>query len=119
MPGTETEDLTREGFEKKMRSRMFMKRVGEWWTCDQNGCKGSRCILWRLRYQRLKTLIEDEYDKDVEVTGEGTPTTTGFLEVSVNGQLVHSKKNGDGYVDNKAKENKILDAIGQALGQKK
>ncbi|KAL8594044.1 hypothetical protein ACOMHN_016423 [Nucella lapillus] len=67
------------------------------------------------KYQRLKTLIEDEYDKDVEVTGEGTPTTTGFLEVFVNGQLVHSKKNGDGYVDNKAKENKILDAIGQAL----
>ncbi|KAL8558248.1 hypothetical protein ACOMHN_040946 [Nucella lapillus] len=33
MPGTEIEDLTREGFEKKMRSRMFMKRVGEWWTC--------------------------------------------------------------------------------------
>ncbi|KAL8593125.1 hypothetical protein ACOMHN_018051 [Nucella lapillus] len=44
MPSTETEDLTREGFEKKMRSRMFMKRVGEWWTCFLEGRKGG--IQW-------------------------------------------------------------------------
>ncbi|KAL8607103.1 hypothetical protein ACOMHN_008689 [Nucella lapillus] len=42
MPGTETEDLTREGFEKKMRSRMFMKRVGEWWTCSDTDVRPPR-----------------------------------------------------------------------------
>ncbi|KAL5463697.1 hypothetical protein EMCRGX_G032622 [Ephydatia muelleri] len=33
------------------------------------------------------------------MTGESTPGITGFLEVSVNGTLVHSKKNGQGYSD--------------------
>ena len=32
MPGTEMEDLTRVGLEKKIRSRTFRKRVGEWWA---------------------------------------------------------------------------------------
>jgi hypothetical protein len=31
----------------------------------------------------------------------------GFLEVSVNGALVHSKKGGDGYVDSQAKTDKM------------
>jgi len=47
----------------------------------------------------------------VEITGEATPGTTGWLEVSVNGQLIHSKKRGDGYVDSDAKMQKILDAV--------
>jgi len=37
------------------------------------------------------------------------------LEVSVNGTLIHSKKNGDGYVDTKQKEERILNAIAAAL----
>jgi selT/selW/selH-like putative selenoprotein len=47
----------------------------------------------------------------VVVTGEATPSTSGWLEVSVNGQLVHSKKGGDGYVDSEAKMQKILNAV--------
>ncbi|KAL9952889.1 hypothetical protein ACROYT_G040216 [Oculina patagonica] len=31
--------------------------------------------------------------------GKSTPTITGYLEVEVDGKLVHSKKRGDGYVD--------------------
>jgi len=51
----------------------------------------------------------------VKVTGESTPGVTGYLEVSVNGTLVHSKKEGDGYVDTKDKVNKILTAVDCAL----
>lgn len=40
--------------------------------------------------------------------GEGTPGATGFLEVQVvGGALLHSKKNGDGYVDSAQKMNKV------------
>jgi len=49
------------------------------------------------------------------VTGEGTPGTTGWLEVTVDGKLVHSKKNGDGYIDNDEKLKKITDACAVAI----
>ena len=34
-----------------------------------------------------------------------------YLEVTVDGNLVHSKDNGDGYVDSAEKMEKILDAV--------
>ena len=48
---------------------------------------------------------------DAKITGEATPTATGYLEVTVDGTLVHSKDNGDGYVDTAEKMEKILDAV--------
>jgi len=36
---------------------------------------------------------------------------TGNFEITVNGKLVHSKKNGDGFVDNQAKKSKVFEAI--------
>jgi len=47
--------------------------------------------------------------------GKSTDGITGWLEVSVNGTLVHSKKNGDGYVNTTAKMQKIVDAVRDAL----
>jgi len=49
------------------------------------------------------------------VTGEGTRTMTGFFEVKVNGKLVHSKKRGEGFVDNEKKFEKITNAVAEAL----
>lgn len=49
------------------------------------------------------------------MTGESTPEVSGYLEVEVNGTLVHSKKNGDGYIDSAPKLKKITDAIDAAL----
>jgi len=46
---------------------------------------------------------------------EATPGISGFLEVTINDVLVHSKKNGDGYVDNDAKLEKIYKAVEAAL----
>jgi len=57
----------------------------------------------------------DEFEGDIEMTGEGTPSATGFFEVDVAGNLVHSKKNGDGYVDDDAKLKKIKQAVEAAL----
>ena len=62
--------------------------------------------------------ISDEFSAelgDLEITGEPTKETSGALEVSVNGNLVHTKLGGDGYVDSDAKINKIFEAITAAL----
>ncbi|KAJ6663799.1 hypothetical protein lerEdw1_009878 [Lerista edwardsae] len=80
-------------------------------------------VLWRLRiqpqvafkYQRLKKELEKEFPGKLEICGEGTPQVTGWFEVTVAGKLVHSKKNGDGFVDNDAKLHKIILAIKAAL----
>jgi len=71
------------------------------------------CGAWgyRPKFERLKASLEDEFPGDLEMTGEGTPGATGYFEVDVDGELVHSKKNGDGYVDNDAKRQKIVKAI--------
>ena len=41
---------------------------------------------------------------------------SGWLEVEiVGGILLHSKRNGDGYVDTKAKMDKIIQGVEEAL----
>jgi len=70
------------------------------------------------KYHKIQMELEDYFGADVAVTGYGTPSTTGFLEVEVNGKLVHSKKNGDGYVHGggiKGKMEKIIKAVQDAL----
>uniref|UniRef100_A0A8C2SV71 Selenoprotein W n=1 Tax=Coturnix japonica TaxID=93934 RepID=A0A8C2SV71_COTJA len=47
--------------------------------------------------------------------GQGTQEVTGWFEVSVGGRLVHSKKNGDGFVDTNSKLQRIVAAIEAAL----
>jgi len=48
--------------------------------------------------------------------GEATKNVSGKLEVTVNGTLVHSKAGGHGYVDSDEKRNRIINAVGAALG---
>jgi len=45
------------------------------------------------------------------MSGESTPGATGALEVYVDGDIVHSKLNGDGYIDSSAKLLKIIGAV--------
>jgi len=65
--------------------------------------------------------IEEEIKKlglpNVKIVGHATEEITGHLEVSVNGTLIHSKKNGMGYVNTKEKMTKILDAVVAASKQ--
>uniref|UniRef100_A0AAR2JWK7 Selenoprotein W, 1 n=1 Tax=Pygocentrus nattereri TaxID=42514 RepID=A0AAR2JWK7_PYGNA len=72
-------------------------------------------FFFLLQYTKLKTLLEGEFPGDLEISGEGTPTTSGWFEVEVNGKLVHSKKNGDGFVDSEQKMAKIVSAIEKAM----
>ncbi|PWS22754.1 hypothetical protein DKP78_16725, partial [Enterococcus faecium] len=61
-------------------------------------------------------MLEDEFPGDLDITGESTPTTTGYFEVEVEGETVHSKKNGDGFVDDDKKMAKLVSAIEKCLG---
>merc|ERR1719150_3029077 len=59
------------------------------------------------KFRKIKQELEAKFGDKVEVTGEGTPDTTGYLEVEiVGGAVLHSKKNGDGYVDTSDKMNR-------------
>ena len=51
------------------------------------------------------------------IESEGVPTqnTSGAFEVVVDGERIHSKLNGDGYVDSMEKLEKILAAIGAKM----
>jgi selT/selW/selH-like putative selenoprotein len=47
----------------------------------------------------------------IEVIGRKDEESTGAFEVSVDGKLVHSKLNGDGFVDSMDKLDRIVTAI--------
>lgn len=49
-----------------------------------------------------------------ELSGYGTPEATGWLEVTVAGSLVHSKKRGDGYIDRYAA---VVVVVGAVVGE--
>lgn len=63
--------------------------------------------------------MEKHFGDKIAVTGESTPTTTGALEVQLvdSGKVLHSKLNGDGYVDTDAKMDKIMQGVEEALKQ--
>ena len=75
------------------------------------------CIRDRYgsRYRRFSEELVQDYNTQITIEGESTPGITGYFEVTVNGETVHSKKNGDGFVDNKEKMDKIKAAIDAAL----
>ncbi|CAF1476779.1 unnamed protein product, partial [Rotaria sordida] len=50
----------------------------------------------------------------LDITSEPTSDVTGFFEVTVDGKLVHSKKDGDGLPDTKEKMDKIVKAVEEA-----
>jgi len=49
------------------------------------------------------------------LTGKPSKVITGFLEVYVNGRLVHSKKNKQGYIDTKGKLDKVCKVIEEEM----
>ena len=62
------------------------------------------------KFRHLKQELEEEFP-DLDVVGLGTLRGTGEFEVEVAGKVVHSKRNGDGYVDSEKKMYKIVTAI--------
>jgi len=66
----------------------------------------------------IETAITKQFGadmKNIKMTSASTDGITGYLEVSINGVLVHSKKNGDGYVNTQEKMMKIINGISNAL----
>lgn len=59
--------------------------------------------------------MEEEFGDDIEIVGIAAKTVTGQFEVTVDGELVHSKENGDGFCDKPEKLEKVMDAIEQKL----
>jgi len=71
---------------------------------------------YRPKFESLKKELERIFPDQLDITGEGTPSTTGYLEVQiVGGPLIHSKKNGMGYVDSSEKLEKIVKGVQKAL----
>jgi selT/selW/selH-like putative selenoprotein len=69
------------------------------------------------QYRAIKQALEGRFPgAPLTITGEGTPGATGVLEVQVvGGPLLHSKKNGMGYVDTPAKVDAMCVRAGCAL----
>ena len=62
--------------------------------------------------------LEERFRKDVPhlcVMRAATEKNTGALEVEVNGALIHSKLNGDGFIDSAEKLEKIFAHIEAGL----
>lgn len=76
------------------------------------------CGAWgyKPKFQKIKKELEQVFGDAVYVTGEGTTYSTGWLEVQVvGGKLLHSKKNGDGYVDSTQKMQRIIKGVEEAI----
>jgi len=70
---------------------------------------------YKPKSDELRGHLANEFGDDVVYTDEATKQVTGELEVTVNGTLIHSKKGGEGYVDNEKKLKKIFAAVEAAL----
>ena len=76
------------------------------------------------RFRAAKALIENNYSSDpkalenISIVSKRDPKVTGNFEITVNGELVHSKKTkGDGFLndDTPQKKKNVIDAIDKAL----
>eukprot|EP00794_Sanderia_malayensis_P020166 gene20166-22141_t len=77
-------------------------------------------MVLTIKYEKLKNQLQQKFTGgQLKYIGEGTPAITGYLEVSIQetGEVLHSKKNGDGYIDSDAKLNKIIAGIEKALAK--
>jgi len=80
--------------------------------------KISYCGGWGYapKSQKLKGQLESKFSGKIEVIEDKIPGNTGFFEVELeNGEVLHSKKNGDGYVDTPNKLEKIMSGVENAL----
>jgi len=75
------------------------------------------CGAWGYggKFRKLAKELEAMFPGELKVEGTALPGQTGKFEVTVNGKLVHSKAQGNGYVDTEAKVEKITSAIREAI----
>jgi selT/selW/selH-like putative selenoprotein len=77
-------------------------------------CCGAHAYMCRAA--ALAEMISAELVDDVTFELEPTPDVTGHFEVEVvGGALLHSRKNGDGFIDSQKKLDKLVAAIEDAV----
>uniref|UniRef100_T1IWN8 Uncharacterized protein n=1 Tax=Strigamia maritima TaxID=126957 RepID=T1IWN8_STRMM len=70
-----------------------------------------------LQYFRVKEFLEKLFGDKIRILGEETSGKTGWFEIDIGGEKksLHSKKNGDGFIDSFDKENKLARGIAEAI----
>jgi len=63
------------------------------------------------KFKATRKLLQEQFGDQIHIVSQKDEGVTGNFEISVDGKLVHSKKNGDGFVDSQAKKSKIFEAI--------
>ena len=73
---------------------------------------------YKPKFDKVKSNLEKAFPNQLEITGEAVPGMSGCFEVVLveSGKVLHSKKSGQGYVDNDAKLEAIIAGIKEALG---
>ena len=73
---------------------------------------------YKPKFDKVKSSLEKAFPNQLEITGEAIPGMSGCFEVVLveSGKVLHSKNNGQGYVDNDAKLEAIVAGIKEALG---
>ena len=63
--------------------------------------------------------MEKAFPNQLEIKGEAVPGLSGCFEVVLveSGKVLHSKKNGQGYVDTDGKLDAIISGIKEAIGE--
>lgn len=70
---------------------------------------------YKSKYKKFKESLEKKISQGItlEFEYEKTKGLSGAFEVSIDGELVHSKKGGNGFVDNDTKMAAVVKAIEQ------
>ena len=61
--------------------------------------------------------LEDQFPGELNLVGKADSGTTGNFEVTLNGDLIHSKKAGKGKAESQAEVDAIIAAIEKAKGK--
>jgi len=73
---------------------------------------------YKAKFDKVKSSLEKAFPGQLEITGEAIPGLSGCFEIVLveSGKILHSRNNGDGYVDTDAKLQKIIDGIKEISG---
>ena len=74
--------------------------------------------IYKPKFKQLKSQLENLFTKnEIQVVGQEISGAVGYFEVEVesNNLLLHSKRNGQGFVDTPSKLEKIVQDIRQEL----
>ena len=74
---------------------------------------------YKPKFDKVKSNLAKAFPNQLEIAGEAVPGMSGCFEVVIveSGKVLHSKNNGQGYVDTGAKLEAICNGIKEALAK--